>query len=266
MRPFQRGLQRQPIEHRKRCSVRFLRAGWTVIELLVVIAVVAVILSIALPAMSKARLAARRTKSEANAKTLVLAILNFADTHKEQFPIGKVGNFYPAPGRSSFIGLASWYENMFAWPGVIYDTLPFDENVDAYLSPLGTYPNGKAYAWPTSYFYSSTFTGDPKIWTPNFVGDPTLLRATRLSEVASPSGKALIWDEELSIARNNDRSNLFRPQVNNVPVAVGFVDASVRSKRLDESNEPVWGTIKGGPAIPSFRLCNTANGVRGTDY
>lgn len=231
-----------------------------------VIAVIGVILSIALPAMSKARLAARRTKSEANAKTLVVAILNFADTHKEQFPIGEVGKLYPAMGRGDFIGFASWYENMYMWPGVIFDTLPFHENTEVYLSPLGTYPRGKAYSWPTSYFYSSTFTGDPKIWTPDFVGDATLLRATRLSEVSSPSGKALIWDEELSINRRLDRSNLFLPQVNNVPVAAGFVDGSVRAKRLDESNEPVWGTIEGGPAIPPIRLCNTANGVRGTDY
>lgn len=266
MRPFQRRLQRHPFQQQKRGSVRIVNAGWTVIELLVVIAVVAVILSIALPAMSKARLAARRTKSEANAKTLVFAILNFADTHKEQFPIGEVGKVYPASNRSTLIGLASWYENMLAWPGVIYDTLPFDENVDVYLSPLGTYPIGKAYAWPTSYFYSSTFTGDPKIWTPNFVGDATLLRAARLSEVASPSGKALIWDEELSLMRKVGATNIFGPQVTNVPVAVGFVDASVRSKRLDESNEPVWGTIEGGPAIPPIRLCNTANGVHGTDY
>lgn len=266
MRSCKRNLDLHPIELRRRRPVGLARAGWSLIELLVVIGILAIILSIALPALSKARWTARRTKSEVNARTLVMAILTYADTHQERFPFGELDTVYPATSRDDFIGFNSWYENYRMWPGVIYDTLPFDENADVYHSPLGTYPGGKARAWPTSYFYSSTFTGDPRIWTPGFVADPTFLRATTLSEVVNPSGKALVWDNELGIGREVETSNMFVPMPQSIAIPVGFVDASVRSKRLDESHEPVTGTISGGPSIPGARLCNTANGVRGTDY
>jgi len=87
------------------------RAGFTLIELLVVIAVIAILLAIAIPAVQKAREAARRTECANNLKQIGLAMHQFLQTHKNQFPKSSHGT--------------SDLES--TW---IYTLAPFMENVD----------------------------------------------------------------------------------------------------------------------------------------
>lgn len=61
------------------------RRGFTLIELLVSISIIAVLMSLILPAVNSAREAARRTECLNNVKNVSLAIINATET-KKRFP------------------------------------------------------------------------------------------------------------------------------------------------------------------------------------
>lgn len=68
-------------------SISFYRLrGFTLIELLVVVAIVAVLVSLLLPALGAARKAAKITKCLANQKQLVLAVSSYQGDHRETYP------------------------------------------------------------------------------------------------------------------------------------------------------------------------------------
>ncbi len=63
------------------------RQGFTLVELLVVIAIIGILVAMLMPAIQRAREAARRTECINNMKQLVLASHNYQDTHRV-FPSG----------------------------------------------------------------------------------------------------------------------------------------------------------------------------------
>ena len=62
------------------------KAGFTLIELLVVIAVIALLMAILLPALSRAREQARRAVCQTNMKSMCTAVVIFADDNNNQVP------------------------------------------------------------------------------------------------------------------------------------------------------------------------------------
>jgi len=96
------------------------RSGFTLIELLVVVVIVGVLLALTFPAVQAAREASRRAQCLNNLKQIALGTLNYADVHKESFPVG-----------AKAINFGTW--NHFILPfveqGARYSSLNFDAGV-----------------------------------------------------------------------------------------------------------------------------------------
>lgn len=83
--------------------------GFTLVELLVVIGIIAVLISILLPSLTRAREAANRIKCASNLKQIFTLLHVYADSYKDQVPLGCIssGNAGVAEGNDYFISVAS---------------------------------------------------------------------------------------------------------------------------------------------------------------
>src|SRR3954471_23502774 len=67
------------------------RTAFTLVELLVVIGIIAVLISILIPTLGKAREASKRTMCLSNLRQIHQMLLIYASTNKDQIPLGCLG-------------------------------------------------------------------------------------------------------------------------------------------------------------------------------
>jgi prepilin-type N-terminal cleavage/methylation domain-containing protein/prepilin-type processing-associated H-X9-DG protein len=110
------------------------RAGFTLVELLVVIGIIAVLISLLLPALGRMRSSARLVQCQSNLRQLVIAAQMYANANRNTFPNGQNYWFdYPAAVRFQSGGfdyprLASNYTNPFPTFDKLLPDWIFNEN------------------------------------------------------------------------------------------------------------------------------------------
>lgn len=102
-------------------------AGFTLVELLVVISIIAILASLLLPALARAKIKARSVASLSNLRQLSLGMTLYRDDHDARFP----GHSLSAVAGQARV----------RWADLIY---PYMQNVEVYLSP-GLGPEERAF-------------------------------------------------------------------------------------------------------------------------
>ena len=156
----------QPTLKRQRPSPRELgrMAGFTLIELLVVIAIIAVLASILLPALSRAKSRALTTKCLSNLKQLQLGWVMYVNDNRDLLPPNNSG------GIPDVVGMEAWVYGIVAnetnttkiEQGVIY---PYTGSPRIYVCPADPYRIKTRFgdSFPTTRSYSmSTQIGHPR--------------------------------------------------------------------------------------------------------
>lgn len=132
------------------------RRAFTLIELLVVIAIIAILASMLLPALSKAKTKAQGISCMSNTKQLMLAVNLYTGDNEERFPMNTHGG--EAQSGRKISATSGYYPWVMGW--LTWDTSPHNTNRLFLTSPeyavLANYSGGsyKIYKCPADNFIS----------------------------------------------------------------------------------------------------------------
>lgn len=240
------------------------------IEVLVSISIIAILIALSVPALAGARGAADRAKILSNLRQLGHSVELYTGAHDGRYPFLLADAPYaPPPYAQIPISLVIHpFRLQHGWPLVFEEVAPWREHYTTWLNPgvqfmlgepwIQDMPSGGySWNWP-SYAYSKAFMADPRLFRPGGFGDQAqtahLIRPIRTSEVAYPSNKALMYD--------NDRLRTGHHAMSTTS-GVLATDGAAAFRAATDATLPVahpW--LLGGPAP----YADTPDGVHGRDW
>ncbi len=242
------------------------QAGVTLLEVLAVIVMIAVIFSLALPAIGSARERGGALRSLVNLRQIGGAFEGYIKDYGT-FPFGREGRRYAADYLGDPGETFPHFAFDVAWAVLLQHHAPWDEYWKAMFSPGRTVPKLRAGAgYPTSYLYANSFLARPELWSGRAREDlESLLRPVRPADVAYPSQKVLMWDGVVAYLRDprplDDWSGFVAD-----PTPMLFVDGHARERRVARATEPVINPLRKEHVRGWIKLNNTKDGAAGRDY
>jgi prepilin-type N-terminal cleavage/methylation domain-containing protein/prepilin-type processing-associated H-X9-DG protein len=172
--------------HRPKAAPKTVRLGFSLIELLLVISIIALLLSILMPALGKARSAAMRLKCTHNLKQINLAMLLYLEANNQTYPCAEdpfLGDFW------LWMGVWSSFVEPYLG-GQITDDRP-----SIMACPENTTVYSFGYAYSMSFYHSPEQIDTMDSYEDTFM--PTSVQPSipqRSSNVARPAHKILIGE------------------------------------------------------------------------
>ena len=148
--------------------MRYYKKAFTLIELLVVISIIALLVSILMPALNKARAMAKRTVCSTNERALVTAMVFYIDNNNDDMPIATstVSNGSGAKGwikdGTTTVMEREQYENI--KEGTLYK---YVDSVEVYRCPTSPLTQFISYGM-TSQWYNESALGATTYGAPDF--------------------------------------------------------------------------------------------------
>jgi prepilin-type N-terminal cleavage/methylation domain-containing protein len=240
--------------------------GFTLIETLLVIAVLALLLALALPAISRARSSSRRTVELSDARQVYAALIAYSSDEREYFPFCGTPGDIQGPltingsqiqySTAFFTGQSKLFVNL-----ICPNYLSTIRNIttDDPAKPEGQLPVGvvRSEVWLTYTAFSK-----PAYWTgrqPPDVG-ASLLRGGRWADVEFPSSKGVLLD----LRAHNRGVSGREPHDKTLPWGIVWADGSAVRKPVDVN--VTYRTVERPAAMFNWPVLATEGGLGGRDF
>lgn len=186
--------------------MRRIRA-FTLVELLVVIGIIAVLIGVLLPALSKAQRTAREAACLSNQRQLVMALIMYTQDNKGVFP-GGPGRIWWNGAEVDVPGMASWDTNAMnpyscnqdekSGPTFLAKYVSNSKKIPACPAELEIKDTGSDYTnYRTGYWYPMSLVYEPlQIWLGTASNPGTKQTPQKLTKVKYPTNKAVIIDRK----------------------------------------------------------------------